>query len=366
MRPAPAAATGPRSCRRGPGPRPAATSAASAGRAASASASGSSRPSDRWPGPRRARRRSIPRPPGRPAQARSACGRSSAGRPGRSRSVVGTSGHASFPVEGGAASLGHVASYELGAVRRVVVASAPQPAAGRGQPRRRQPGGRAVEGRDGAGRRGRASHHRWPVAPGGLARPLRPPASSSRSDRGDRRRHPPPGLGQRVEVAELQPAPGPDRREQRGEVVVEVVDGRASPARGPAASQPAKLSPSPLEGDEALAVRRMNMTRAPVRSRPTRPVPVPARAAGAVRVGSMANQVACRVEHQPVGRPASHGELAKAATSVGPEQVGPAPAPRGARPRPRRASRLTCTAAVRVIITRPSGPSPSKNASMAS
>ena len=63
------------------------------------------------------------------------------------------------------------------------------------------------------------------------SRTRRPRGSSSSAD-GDRDRDRPPLLGQRVDHAQLEPAPGPDRREQRGDVVARGRRASASRARG--------------------------------------------------------------------------------------------------------------------------------------
>src|SRR4051794_2140260 len=80
--------------------------------------------------------------------------------------------------------------------------------------------------------------------------------------------------------------------------------------------------------------------------------------AGADLLGSRTPQICWREDRAPVGRPATRGELAKAATSTGPRawavrqrRVRAAASPR---------SRLTWTDAVAHIMVRPAPPSPSK------
>ena len=159
--------------------------------------------------------------------------------------------------------------------------------------------------------------------------------------------------GQRVEAADLHVAARADRREQRGQVVVEVVAGR--PARpsgagprsqsakvtravtGAASSSPgrARASPGRLSAYAAQAVGRAR--RAATGSLRPWSMPVPGALAHRVPAGGAAAEVAARrTTRRPASAPASgSGRAGRPSPPAGP------------------ASRLTCRAAVDVIIARP-------------
>ena len=108
--------------------------------------------------------------------------------------------------------------------RRESPASAPEPA---------ERGARGVEAthRGGAAARDRAARRGPRRSSGRAPRRASTAAACGRHGvveqrGGDRDRHRPPLLGERVDHAQLEPAARPHRREQRGEVVREVVDGR--------------------------------------------------------------------------------------------------------------------------------------------
>ena len=210
-----AAATAPRSCRRARGPTPGATSAPSAGGSA----------------PRRRGSRSSARATAADAfqLARDVVlepsGRWSRGR-GRSSQLL---------------LLDHRHDGRLGAVQDVVRRAAardrrsgrrtrrPARAARRREPSAGRPANTvgAARARSGSAKPCRAAASQESATG---ARPRHGPRRARRSSRrvGERRRpgRPASRVGERVEVAHLEPAAGPHRREQRGEVVVEVVLGR--------------------------------------------------------------------------------------------------------------------------------------------
>ena len=181
--------------------------------------------------------------------------------------------------------------------------------------------------RRGARARGRASPSRAAAVPAVAhagASPASPHSAAARvveQRRGDRDRDRPPLLGERVDHAQLEPAARPHRREQRGEVVGEVVERR--PAERVAVGDP------PLERRAVRAGRRCGRRRrgssSPARRARTRsnrgapPTSGSWRRAESVRPGSMACHTAARVDRKPEGRPtASNGEFAKHAVSTGP------------------------------------------------
>ncbi|OLT00796.1 hypothetical protein BJF90_34115 [Pseudonocardia sp. CNS-004] len=151
------------------------------------------------------------------------------------------------------------------------------------------------------------------------------------------------------------------RREQRGDVVIEVGgggrlrQGAADPVgEGDAARHHPPAGPAHGEqrGVEHPAAH------AAVGSSPR----TSAADGGAVRAGSAPCQHAHRDDFQPVRLPWSVGELAKAASSTGPSACSTAQrAPRSAASP---VSRLTCTAAVEHIALRPEGPRRSNDSSM--
>jgi hypothetical protein len=117
--------------------------------------------------------------------------------------------------------------------------------------------------------------------------------------RGRHGRHPPPGLGQGVEEAELQPSPGPDRREQRGEVVVEVVE--AGPAQLVASGHPAGEGQAVALGLVVLAVPHQHQPGPEGVVDPG--VGRPGTGPGGVGGGPVDRSGAARVHGEPVGQP---------------------------------------------------------------
>ena len=187
--------------------------------------------------------------------------------------------------------------------------------------------------------------------------------------RGGHRRdgRPPPRRGH-VQVPQLQVAAQPDRREQRGQVDIEVRH-RRDPA-GQLASRrwpTVRTAPGCATATTSSPRDRTNVTGAAWRNGP-RPRPDRGRhrvrrPAGAAQPGtgpqvrgSRPLHARWRADFHPVSRPCSHGELADIATRVGPSRYALATRSRHSRRDP--ACRLTCSAAVEFIITAAAAPRP--------
>ena len=154
--------------------------------------------------------------------------------------------------------------------------------------------------------------------------------------------------GQGVEPAELEPAAGPDRREEGGAVVVEVGHGGAAtvdPVVHPLAEGDRR---SGRRAGAVVVVEQHHLGRR-ARRPPSRRRGSPLASTGRVRVGSMASQVARRAE-----RWSRSGEQAKAAASAGPMWW--ASRHRRARVAASPESRLTWIEAQLDIMRRPAGP----------
>ena len=194
-----------------------------------------------------------------------------------------------------------------------------------------------------------------------------------------RGRHDPAVARLGVDDPELQVPARPDRREQGGQVIVQVVGGGRA-ARTAPRSQSRNVRPEGADqrrdpGSRThhdLGVEHVAHPRGPGIGvfRPGRPrsaAPGSTSSGARVRLGSSRDHTACRVDFQPDIRPSWNGEFANEATSTG-----PSPCRRCQRHRKPEgppcscpASTHTWTEAVLHIMTRPHGPLRSKNSSIA-